>query len=89
MRSGILKILYQITQVFLSKGAGAMNQTHALNDSETMTHCLPGADRFLAISAAYLSAGPAAVSGNASNGQVPFANRSVPTVDTETAGARL
>jgi hypothetical protein len=66
-----------------------MNQTHALNDTETMTHCLPGAARFLAISAAYLSTGPAAVSGNVSNGQVPLANRSVPMVATETAGARL
>jgi hypothetical protein len=66
-----------------------MNETHALNDNETTTHCLPGADRFLAISAAYLSAGPAAVSGNAGHGQVPLANRSVPMVATETTGARL
>ena len=66
-----------------------MNQTHALNDNETMDHCLPGADRFLAISAAYLAARPAAVSGNAGNGQVPLVNRSVPMGATETTGARL
>ena len=66
-----------------------MNQTHVLNDNETMNHSLPGADRFLAISAAYLAARPGAISGNASNRHVPLANRSVSTVATETTGARL
>ena len=66
-----------------------MNQTHALNDNETMNHSLPGADRFLAISAAYLAARPAAVSGNASNRHVPRTQRSVPMGATETTGARL
>ena len=64
-------------------------QTHALNDNETMTRCLPGAARFLAISAAYLAATPAAVSSNASDGCVPGANRSVPVTDTEFSGAWL
>jgi len=66
-----------------------MNQTHALNDSETMTHCLPGADRFLAISAAYLATRPAAVSGNARNRHVLRTKRSMPMVSTETTRARL
>ena len=66
-----------------------MNQTHALNDNETMDRCLPGAARFLAISAAYLAARPATVSGNASNRDLPRTQRSVPTVATETTGARL
>ena len=66
-----------------------MNQTHTLNDNETVTHCLPGADSFLAISAAYMAARPAAVGGNASNGHVPRTKRSMPMVATENSGARL
>lgn len=64
-------------------------QTHALNDNETMTRCLPGAARFLAISAAYLAATPAAVSSNASDDCVPGSNRCLPVADTEFTGARL
>jgi len=66
-----------------------MTQTHALIEDETMTRCLPGAARFLAISAAYLAATPAAVSSNASDGCVPGANRRVPVADTEFPGAPL
>ena len=66
-----------------------MTQTHALIDDENMTRCLPGANRFLAISAAYLAATPDAVSSNASSCYVPGVNRCAPMAATTTAGARL
>jgi hypothetical protein len=65
-----------------------MTQIRALNDDETMTRSLPGATRFLAISAAYLAVMPEAVSSNASNCCVPGVNRSAPMAGTATAGAR-
>jgi hypothetical protein len=66
-----------------------MTQTHALNDNETMNRCPLGAARFLAISAAYLAARPAALSSSTANGYVPGTNRCVSMADTEITGARL
>jgi hypothetical protein len=66
-----------------------MTQIHVLIDDGTMPRRLPGADRFLSISAAYLAATPAVPSSKASNGAVPAINRPVPMAATETSGARL
>lgn len=66
-----------------------MTQIHVLIDDGTMPRRLPGAARFLSVSAAYLAATPAVLSSNASNGAVPGINRPVPMAATETSGARL
>jgi len=66
-----------------------MMRTHTQTGDETTTRYLPGATRFLAISAAYLAVTPAAVSGNASNGYATGTSRSVAIFAAETTGARL
>ena len=66
-----------------------MTQTHALIDDESMIRCLPGAARFLAISAAYLAVAPDAISRKASYGYLSWTNRSAARVAAETTGARL
>ena len=66
-----------------------MTQTYMLTNDEITTRCLPGAARLLAISAAYLSIPPDAISRKARNGYVPGTNRSVPMSAAETTGARL
>lgn len=66
-----------------------MTQTYMLTNDEITTRCLPGAARFLAVSAAYLAVAPDAISRKASKGYVPGTNRSVPMSVAETTGARL
>ena len=66
-----------------------MTQTCMPTNDEITTRCLPGAGRFLAISAGYLAVAPDAISRKASNGYVPGTNRSVPMSAAETTGARL
>jgi len=65
-----------------------MTHTHALIDDKTMSRCLPGAARFLAISAVYLAARPAPVRRTACTSQVTGARGPIAMAATASAGGR-
>ena len=64
-----------------------MMQKHVLKDDQSTTERLPGTARFLAISAAYLSAAPAADSSSTRNdSRNSGVNRPAAMTERQTAG---